>query len=237
MKQILHPAESRGHADHGWLKSYHTFSFASYHHPERTNFGVLRVLNDDTVKGGMGFSTHHHRNMEIISIPLEGDLQHQDSEGNSKLIKEGDIQVMSAGKGIDHSEYNANRDREVKFLQIWIIPREKDVDPRYDQTSLASLRENNSFYQVISPNPEDKGLWIHQDAWFSIGEFDARKSARYELKDTANGVYLFMIRGKVNVGKTVLSDRDGLGLKNTSFIDLEFMEHTKVLLMEVPLQV
>lgn len=237
MKTVLHRANSRGEADHGWLKSYHTFSFAGYHHPERMHFGVLRVLNDDTVKGGMGFSTHQHRDMEIISIPLEGDLQHQDNMGNVTRIREGDIQVMSAGTGIEHSEYNANRDREVKFLQIWIFPREKGIEPRYDQVSLRSLQKKNEFYQVLSPDPEADGVWIHQDAWFSMGDFDAGKKAEYTLKNKENGLYVFLLKGKAQVANTTLEARDGLGIRNTESVAFEFPEACSILLMEIPLKV
>ena len=174
MKTIFHDASSRGHADHSWLSSYHTFSFANYYNPERMHFGVLRVLNDDTVDEGKGFSTHPHENMEIISIPLEGDLEHKDSMGNVTVIREGDVQVMSAGTGIFHSEYNRNDDRKVKFLQIWVIPNKKNVKPRYDQISLSDIARQDEFYQILSPHEDDQGVWIHQDAWFHIGEFTGR---------------------------------------------------------------
>ena len=172
MKTVLHTSDTRGYADHGWLKSYHTFSFANYHDPERMHFGVLRVLNDDEVAPGRGFGTHPHSNMEIVSIPLEGDLEHKDSMGNTTVINEGDIQVMSAGTGVHHSEFNKNKDRSVKFLQIWVIPNRKDVTPRYDQISIRDMQRNNTFYQILSPNKDDEGVWIHQDAWFHIGDFD-----------------------------------------------------------------
>ena len=171
-QQVIHKADSRGFADHGWLKSYHSFSFAGYHHPERMHFGVLRVLNDDMVKGGMGFGKHPHDNMEIISIPLEGDLEHKDSMGNTTIIRNGDIQVMSAGTGIYHSEYNKNKDEAVKFLQIWIYPNKRNVTPRYDQLTMELADRKNKLQQVLSPNPEDAGVWIHQDAWFHIGNFE-----------------------------------------------------------------
>lgn len=159
---ILHKADTRGNANHGWLQSFHTFSFANYHNPERMNFGVLRVLNDDTVSAGMGFGTHPHNDMEIISIPLEGDLEHQDSMGNQTVIRNGDIQIMSAGTGIRHSEYNKNKDEQVKFLQIWVIPNKRDVTPRYDQITLNPEDRHNKLQQIVSPNPEDAGVWIHQ---------------------------------------------------------------------------
>src|SRR5210317_195033 len=171
MNTVLHKANTRGIANHGWLNSHHSFSFANYYNPERMHFGVLRVLNDDVVAPGKGFGTHPHDNMEIVSIPLEGDLEHKDSMGNSATIKQGDVQVMSAGTGVFHSEFNKNEDSEVKFLQIWIFPREKNVEPRYDQVSLRDIEKKNQFYQVLSPNKDDKGVWIHQDAWFNLGNF------------------------------------------------------------------
>ena len=180
---VLHKANSRGHANHGWLNSYHSFSFASYYEPDRMNFGLLRVLNDDTVAPGMGFGTHPHHNMEIISIPLSGDLEHKDSMGTQEVIREGDIQVMSAGTGIQHSEYNANKDREVKFLQIWIFPNQQGVTPRYDQISLDLEQQKNQLQQVLSPNPDDQGVWIHQNAWFHMGYLNAGTQLSYALKD------------------------------------------------------
>ena len=185
MKTVLHRSDTRGFADHGWLRSYHTFSFANYYNPERMHFGMLRVLNDDTVAPGRGFGTHPHDNMEIISLPLEGDLEHRDSMGNTAVIREGDIQVMSAGTGITHSEYNRNSDREVKFLQIWVFPNKKGVRPRYDQISLKDIRKDNELYQVLSPFENDQGVWIHQDAWFHLGEFTRDVSSSYQLRKKA----------------------------------------------------
>jgi len=235
MNTIVHKAETRGHANHGWLNSYHTFSFANYHNPERMNFGALRVINDDTVANGMGFGTHPHENMEIISIPLEGDLEHKDSMGNITVIKQGDVQVMSAGSGIFHSEYNKNKDKEVKFLQIWVFPDKKNVEPRYDQISIKDIEENNVFYQVLSPNKEGKGVWIHQNAWFHLGDFDANKSTTYELKKTGNGVYLFVLDGEVDVEGQKLSKRDGFGIWNVKSFDFKSHTNSKILLMEVPM--
>jgi redox-sensitive bicupin YhaK (pirin superfamily) len=235
MNTILHKADTRGQADHGWLRSFHTFSFASYYNPERMHFGVLRVLNDDTVAPGRGFGTHPHDNMEIISIPLEGDLEHKDSMGNVALIKEGDIQVMSAGKGIRHSEYNKNIDEEVKFLQIWIFPREKEVEPRYDQISLKDLRIDNEFYQVLSPDKEDPGVWIHQDAWFHLGEFSKDTSTGYQLKKDGNGVYAFVIEGEVEIDGHHLNSRDGFGIRGVNDIEVKARPGSKILLMEVPM--
>ncbi|TDQ30669.1 pirin family protein [Zeaxanthinibacter enoshimensis] len=236
MKKDLHTAASRGHANHGWLNSYHTFSFASYYNPERMNFGVLRVLNDDEVAPGMGFGTHPHKNMEIISIPLQGDLEHKDSMGNTEVIREGDIQVMSAGTGVRHSEYNRNKDKPVKFLQIWIIPKAEDVVPRYDQITLRQEKLKNRFYQVLSPTPDDGGVWIHQDAWFHIGHFEAGQDARYDLKKKDNGLYVFVLEGNTAVGDTRLSSRDGLAIQETDSVDFSFPGAAKILLMEVPMK-
>ena len=236
MKTILHTADSRGTANHGWLQSHHTFSFAGYHHPERHHFGVLRVLNDDTVAGGMGFGTHPHRDMEIISIPLEGDLKHQDNTGTLALIKHGDVQVMSAGSGIEHSEYNANADKTVKFLQIWIIPKVKAVAPRYQQISLKAEDRKNKLQQILSPNSEDQGVWIHQDAWFHLGNLDKGTALKYPLKDPKNnGVYAFVIKGSLELAGIQLSQRDGLGITDTHEFDLKASEDSEILLMEVPM--
>lgn len=233
MKKVIHEASSRGHANHGWLNSYHTFSFANYHNPERVHFGNLRVLNDDTVAPGRGFGTHPHDNMEIISIPLSGDLKHQDSLGNATVIREGDVQVMSAGTGVAHSEYNNNQVKEVKFLQIWVFPDKKNVEPRYDQISLKDIARKNEFYQILSPNLEDQGVWIHQQAWFNIGEFDAGQTATYKLKGTGTGVYIFVLEGNLTVDGEVLSARDGMGVWETATIDVATEGPARVLLMEV----
>lgn len=235
MKTVYHSANSRGHANHGWLNSYHSFSFANYHNPERMNFGTLRVLNDDTVAAGRGFGTHPHRNMEIISIPLQGDLKHMDDMGNATVIKEGDIQVMSAGTGIAHSEYNNKRDSEVKFLQIWVIPKTENVAPRYDQIRLEKLAQGSDFYQILSPNQDDQGVWIHQDAWFHMGEFKADKRLVYTLKQKGNGVYLFVLDGEVVVNDENLQQRDGFGIWDTSDFEIKARKNSRVLVMEVPM--
>lgn len=237
MNTVLHKAYTRGHADHGWLDSHHTFSFGNYYDPERMNFGVLRVLNDDVVTEGKGFGTHPHDNMEIISIPLEGDLEHKDSMGNTTVIREGDVQVMSAGTGIFHSEYNKNPDKPVKFLQIWIFPNAKDVIPRYDQVAIRELEKENAFYQVLSPNPDDAGVWIYQDAWFHLGNFDAGKKAQYTLKKEGNGIYVFVIEGEILIEGQALGKRDGFGLWNASEIKLQSISPSRVLLMEVPMNI
>lgn len=232
---ILHKAETRGNANHGWLQSYHTFSFANYYNPERMHFGVLRVLNDDTVSAGMGFGTHPHDNMEIISIPLEGDLEHKDSIGNTTVIKNGDIQVMSAGTGVKHSEYNKNSDKSVKFLQIWVFPNKKDVQPRYDQITLNKEDRVNKLQQILSPNADDAGVWIHQDAWFHLGEFEAGKSEAYTIKRKGNGVYIFVLSGKLKVNDQELGVRDGYGIWDTESLTLHASEKAEVLVMDVPM--
>lgn len=235
MKTILHKANTRGQANHGWLHSHHSFSFANYYNPERMNFGVLRVLNDDVVAAGKGFGTHPHDNMEIISIPLEGDLEHQDSMGNVTVIKQGDVQAMSAGTGIFHSEYNKNKDQEVKFLQIWVFPNKKNVEPRYDQITLEERDLKNQFYQILSPNPQDDGVWIHQDAWFHLGELEEGQSTSYSIKKEGNGVYAFILEGDVTIDGQALNKRDGFGVWDTDKIGITADSNAKVLLMEVPL--
>lgn len=234
MKTVIHEADSRGHANHGWLNSYHTFSFADYFDPLRINFGVLRVLNDDTVAPSMGFGTHPHSNMEIVSIPLEGDLEHKDSMNNISIIKNGDIQVMSAGTGVTHSEKNKNNDREVKFLQIWVIPNKENVEPRYDQIKIDW--STNKFNQILSPNSNDEGVWIHQNAWFFLGEFDKEVKHTYQLNDTHNGVYIFMIEGGVTINDTKLEKRDGIGIWETNNIEIKTLPDSKILVMEVPME-
>lgn len=236
MEKLVHKSETRGKSNLGWLDSKHTFSFGSYQNEERINFGALRVINDDHVAPGMGFGTHPHRDMEIISIPLEGDLEHKDSMGNKGIIKEGDIQVMSAGKGITHSEFNSNNDKPVKFLQIWVIPNKTSVEPRYQQLSLESLKQENDFYQILSPNEKDEGVWIHQNAWFHIGDLKKNESYSYELKDKSNGLYVFVISGKIETEQELLEYRDGMGIKGIDTISFKSHEESKVLLMEVPLK-
>ena len=236
MKTVLHKANTRGHANHGWLDSHHTFSFANYYNPERMNFGVLRVLNDDVVESGRGFGKHPHDNMEIISIPLEGDLEHQDSMGNKAIIKAGDVQVMSAGTGIYHSEMNRNRDKAVKFLQIWMFPNKRNVTPRYDQITLQATDLKNEFYQVLSPNKEDEGVWVYQNAWFHIGQFDKDKSTTYRIKASGNGVYAFVLEGDVTIAGQPLGKRDGFGVWDTDEITVKAdSDNAKILLMDVPM--
>ncbi len=234
---ILHPANTRGDANHGWLHSKHTFSFANYYNPDRMHFGVLRVLNDDIVAAGMGFGTHPHDNMEIISIPLEGDLEHKDSMGNVAVIRNGDIQVMSAGTGITHSEYNKNKDQQVKFLQIWVFPNKRNVIPRYDQITLNAADRHNKLQQIVSPNPNDAGVWINQNAWFNLGNFDQDVSTEYTLNNKNNGLYVFNLSGNLEINGQTLNPRDGFGIWDTDKVSIKAQTNTEFLLMEVPMSV
>ena len=237
MNSVVHKANTRGHADHGWLKANHSFSFANYYNPDRMNFGVIRVLNDDSIAPERGFGTHPHDNMEIITIPLEGDLKHQDNMGNGTIIKNGDIQVMSAGTGITHSEFNANNNSYCKLLQIWLFPNKKDVTPRYDQISINTLSKKNKLYQILSPNKNDQGVWIHQNAWFHIGEYRDKSKDEYVLKSKGNGIYFFVIEGEVNINDQQLSKRDGIGIWEIDKINFEAKANSKILLMDVPLEI
>ena len=234
---ILHKSATRGLANHGWLVSRHTFSFANYYDPERMNFGTLRVLNDDFVAPGMGFGTHPHDNMEIISIPLEGDLEHKDSMGNTTVIKNGDIQVMSAGTGIRHSEYNKNKEVPVKFLQIWVFPNKRNVTPRYDQITLNAEDRKNRFQQILSPSADDEGVWIHQNAWFHMADLEKGTKIDYDIKGEGNGLYVFVLNGDVTVDGQSLSTRDGYGLWDTKTVNFTADSNTSLLLMEVPMSV
>jgi quercetin 2,3-dioxygenase len=233
---ILHRAATRGHANHGWLDSHHTFSFARYYNPERMNFGVLRVLNDDVVSGGNGFGKHPHDNMEIISIPLSGDLEHQDSMGNKTVIRQNDVQIMSAGTGVYHSEYNHNKDKAVNFLQIWVFPKVEGIQPKYDQRTYRPEDRKNKLQLVVSPVGEE-GVDINQNAWFSLGNLEKGFKTNYEVKQKGNGVYAFVIEGEVSIAGQKLSKRDGLGIWEVESIDIEADSPAEVLLMDVPMSV
>ncbi len=237
MKKTIHKSNTRGFANHGWLKATHTFSFAGYYDPDRTRFGVLRVLNDDIIEGGMGFETHPHDNMEIITIPISGALEHKDSMGNHGVINAGDVQVMSAGSGVQHSEFNANPDIDANTLQIWLFTKIKNVEPRYQQISLKKEEMKNKFLQVVSPDPEDKGTWIHQDAWFHLGEFNSDSEIKYDIKKQNNGAYIFIIEGSAIIEDEKLEKRDGIGIWDTDKINLKISEGSKVLIMDVPMGV
>lgn len=237
MNTVLHKAATRGHANHGWLDSHHTFSFANYHNPDRMHFGVLRVLNDDIVEGGMGFGTHPHANMEIISIPLSGDLEHKDSMNNVAVIQQNDIQIMSAGTGIYHSEYNKNKDSKVNFLQIWVFPKVKDIQPRYDQITLKAEDRNNKLQQIVSPNKDSEGVWINQDAWFYLGTLKKGFATSHKINLKGNGIYAFVIDGNVTINGQELNKRDGLGVWDTDAITIAADSDAELLLMEVPMAI
>lgn len=236
MKTIVHKSNERGNADHGWLNAYHSFSFANWYNPEKIQFGVLRVLNDDTIAAGMGFGTHPHDNMEIITIPLEGDLAHKDSMGNGTTIKSGDIQVMSAGKGIQHSEFNPNPDQQTKLFQIWLFPKFRNVEPRYQQITLDKSLQKNDFAQILSPDPDDAGVWIHQDAWFYLSDFDNSFSKKLSLKKEGNGFYIMNIEGKIEVNAEKLERRDAIGIWETNEIEIKANSIAKFLVMEIPME-
>lgn len=235
MKTVLHKAGTRGHADHGWLNAWHSFSFAGYHDPERIHFGALRVLNDDTVAGGMGFGMHPHDNMEIITIPLSGQLEHKDSMGNTGIISKGEVQVMSAGTGIYHSEKNKNTNEPVKLLQIWVFPDTKNVKPRYDQKAFDLDAARNKLVNIVSPMDAQEGLHIHQHAWFHLGKLDKEFSTTYELKDKENGVYVFVIDGAVTINDEKLGRRDGLAVSETGTLEIKADSDAELLLMEIPM--
>jgi len=235
MKLTVHRSGCRGHANHGWLKTWHTFSFASYYNPDRMHFGALRVLNDDIIAAGMGFGTHPHDNMEIITIVLGGELEHRDSMGNGSVILPGEVQVMSAGTGIYHSEFNHSEETETSLLQIWVFPDKKNVEPRYGQASFSPEEMNGKWRTVVSPDGADNSLWIHQQAWFSLGEFDVGTNVDYELEKSGNGVYLFLISGEIEVGAETLNQRDGLCLEQIdSAFSIQIKQPSKILLMEIP---
>lgn len=233
---VIHKANSRGHADHGWLKAYHSFSFANWYNPDKVHFGVIRVLNDDTIAPGMGFGMHPHDNMEIITIPLEGDLAHKDSMGNEATIKFGDVQVMSAGTGVRHSEFNPNADLRTKLLQIWLFPNKRNVAPRYQQISLNAEDKHNRLQQILSPSEDDEGVWIHQDAWFHLGKFDAGISLEYTLRKQGNGIYLFLISGSIKVNDEVLEARDAIGISETMKINIIAQTDAEFLIMDIPME-
>ena len=236
MKTILHTADSRGHANFGWLNSYHSFSFGNYHNPERVHFGALRVLNDDTVKQGMGFSKHPHDNMEIVSIPLSGDLHHKDSTGRDEIIRQDDVQIMSAGSGIAHSETNANADKEVKFLQLWILPKEKNIEPRYQQKTFHPAERLNQVLTVVAPDDE-KAVLINQDAWLSLANLSKSKSTTYAIRKKGNGVYAFILNGNVTINAQTLEPRDGFGIWETDTITIQADTDAEILLIDVPMQI
>ena len=234
MKKTLHKANTRGAADHGWLSSRHTFSFAEYRDPERMGFGLLRVINDDVVQPGQGFGTHPHENMEIISIPLAGELRHQDSMGNVQQIKAGEVQIMSAGTGITHSEYNGSESENVSFLQIWVLPEKQNLEPRYDQKLFSADERQGQLQNIVSPDRNDGGVWINQQAWFWLGDFRAGQSDSYKIKRAGNGAYFFVLEGAAAVDGEHLERRDGIGVEGAESVDVEATEDCQLLVMDVP---
>ena len=235
MKKIFHASSTRGEANHGWLHAKHSFSFANYFDPKRIQFGALRVLNDDTIAPGMGFGSHPHDNMEIITIPLEGALEHKDSMDNIGVIEADEIQVMSAGTGIFHSEYNKNKDKQVKVLQLWVLPKEKNVTPRYDQKSIKELKKPNTLYPIVTPDPNGPAMWIHQDAWFHMGDFNQSTEIEYKINKAGNGVYVFLIEGSAEIAGEAIKKRDALGIWETDNFILKMASNSRILLIEVPL--
>ena len=229
----FHPADARGKTDLGWLNSKHSFSFGSYTDINKMHFGVLRVLNDDWLAMGMGFSPHSHENMEIISIPLAGELAHNDSMGNSSVISKGEIQVMSAGTGIQHSEFNNSRIKSVEFLQIWILPNKMNIEPRYSQQAIDFGKAKNTFLQILSPNDHDSGVWIQQEAWFYWSVFDAGFEREYVFQNNKSGLYIFVLSGKIQVCGKQVGTRDGLSILGVSQIHIKAEDQTEFLLMEV----
>jgi quercetin 2,3-dioxygenase len=235
MKKIIHKANSRGHFDYGWLKTYHTFSFSNYHDPERVNFGMLRVLNDDEIEGGQGFGTHPHNDMEIVTIPLEGAVAHKDSTGGEGVIYPDEIQVMSAGTGILHSEFNHLNDGTTKLLQLWIFPDKKGHKPRYDQKFFDSEERKNKLQFIVTPEKKDDNLWLNQDAYLSLTDLEKDKSTNYKVHTKGNGVYLFLIDGEISVAGETLSKRDGIGIYETDEFSITAIKDSQILLIEIPM--
>ncbi|MFN4903309.1 MAG: pirin family protein [Ignavibacteria bacterium] len=230
----IHKSETRGHANHGWLDTYHTFSFGMYHDSSRMHFGMLRVLNDDIVIGGAGFGKHGHDNMEIISIPLKGSLAHTDSTGNEGIISTSDVQIMSAGTGIMHAEYNASESELVNFLQLWIFPKERNIEPRYDQMRFDHDKLKNQLCPIVSNNPSIEALRINQDASLYLGEFDESNIVKHQMASTKHGVYVFVIEGMVTISGQELQRRDGMGIQDEESVLMHIASNSKILLIEVP---
>jgi redox-sensitive bicupin YhaK (pirin superfamily) len=235
MKTVFHPSFERGHANHGWLNAYHSFSFASWYDPGKTHFGALRVLNDDEIAAGMGFGTHPHDNMEIVTIPLKGAIAHKDSMGNNGVIQSGDVQIMSAGTGVQHSEFNASASEVLNLLQVWVFTKKRNINPRYEQKTFHPENKRNSFTLLVSPSKEEESLWINQDAFFSLGQFDANTSVDYKIKHEGNGAFIFIIEGKASAGNKVLNKRDAIGIWETESIEIKTTENSKILIVEVPM--
>ncbi len=235
MKTIFHRSTERGHANHGWLNAHHSFSFATYHDPSKVHFGLLRVLNDDIVAPGMGFGMHPHDNMEIVTIPLRGELEHRDSMGNIGVIHPNEIQAMSAGSGITHSEYNHSKTHEINLLQIWVFPKERNITPRYDQRVFTEEDKNGKFKTIVAPVKADDVMWINQDAYFSIGKFIAGSSVPYTIQHKGNGAYVFMIEGDATIAAQQLGKRDAIGIWETSDFSIDILKDAEILIIDVPM--
>jgi redox-sensitive bicupin YhaK (pirin superfamily) len=235
MKTIFYPENERGKNDIGWLKANFSFSFGPYYNPELMSFGALRVLNDDIIAGGKGFGRHPHDNMEIVTIPLEGGLEHQDNMGNKGVINAGDVQVMSAGTGVYHSEYNASATDTAKTLQIWLFPNQRNVEPRYDQKSFGNQFRLNELTTLVSPDRTEGNLWLHQDATFSMGTFAAGQLLNYTVNTPGNGAYVFLLDGMAKINGTQLNKRDAMGVYDTSSFTIETEEESRYLVIEVPM--
>jgi len=236
MKTILYPANERGHANHDWIDTYHSFSFANWYDENKINFGLLRVLNDDTIAPAMGFGMHPHDNMEIITIPLQGILEHKDSMGHIGQIKPGEIQAMSAGTGIHHSEYNGSKTEEAKLFQIWIFPKVKNINPRYDQRKFNSSDRINKFQLIVSPEKSEKTMWINQDAYFSLGNFERNKSVDYTIQHKGNGAYMMVIEGEMEISGEKLTRRDAIGIYDTDKFSFRANSDSEILVIEVPMK-
>ena len=232
----IHTSDSRGTADHGWLSSRHTFSFSNYYNPERMGFGLLRVINDDVVLPGMGFGRHPHDNMEIISIPIMGSLKHKDSMGNEHVIRAGEVQIMSAGTGITHSEYNNSDSDVVNFLQIWVLPKDQNIAPHYGQKMFPKDQRHNRFQLLVSPEPDSSGLWINQNAYFSMINLDETKAVNYKTHSEENGVYVFIISGSAQVFSSKLSERDGIAITDERAVSIQAIKDSQILVIEVPMK-
>jgi len=236
MNKTIYKADSRGYADHGWLKSYHTFSFADYHNPELVRFGLLRVLNDDIIAGGMGFGTHPHDNMEIITIPFKGELAHKDSTGTKEVIRANEVQIMSAGSGLTHSEFNNSKTELVNLFQIWIFPKEKNITPRYEQKLYDPKERVNKFQIVVSPEKDSEALWINQNAYLSLGNFDEDKEVNYTLNHKGNGIFIIVIEGEIKIDEDILSRRDAVGIEDTGSVNISINKKSELLIIEVPMK-
>lgn len=236
MNKVLHKANSRGTADYGWLKAAYSFSFANYYNPERIHFGMLRVLNDDIIGPGMGFGTHPHENMEIVTIPFSGSLEHKDSMGNHGVIKPSEVQIMSAGTGIEHSEFNHSKTEEVRLFQIWVFPKEKNIAPRYDQRHFKTEDRLNKFQTIVSPEKNNESMWINQEAWFSLGNIEKDKSIKYKIHSNGNGIYLFIVEGNVLIEDQELERRDAIGISETDSVTINTKSDSEILVIEIPMR-